>query len=60
MLHIDEQTDAEAWALLDARMDKEWSLVDASSFVAMQRHDITEALTTGHHFEHAGCIRLLK
>lgn len=36
------------------RPDKEWSLTDCISFVAMQERDITEALTGDHHFEQAG------
>jgi len=59
VVHIDQATDDEAWALLDARMDKQWSLVDASSFILMQRMGITEALTNDHHCEQAGYIRLL-
>lgn len=58
ILHVDEVTDAEAWKLLEARADKEWSLVDASSFVVMRRFGMTEALTTDRHFEQAGFIRL--
>ena len=40
--------------------DKEWSLVDCASFVVMQQRQLTEALTTDHHFEQAGFVRLLK
>lgn len=58
ILHVDEATDAEAWKLLEARADKEWSLVDASSFVVMRRFGMTEAITTDHHFEQAGFVRL--
>jgi len=59
VIHIDALLDAEAWALLKARVDKEWSLVDASSFVIMTKHGITEALTTDHHFTQAGFVQLL-
>ena len=59
IVHIDKATDDEAWALLDARLDKQWSLVDASSFILMRRMGITEALTNDHHFEQAGLLRLL-
>jgi predicted nucleic acid-binding protein len=58
LLHVDEATDAEAWGLLEARLDKSWSLVDATSFVVMRRFGIGEALTTDHHFEQAGFMRL--
>jgi predicted nucleic acid-binding protein len=60
IVHIDPALDAEAWDLLRARPDKEWSLVDCASFVVMQHRGITEALTTDHHFEQAGFVRLLK
>ncbi len=56
VLSIDEQ----GWALLKSRPDKEWSLVDAASFVVMRERGIHEALTTDHHFEQAGFARLLK
>lgn len=54
VVHIDQATSSEAWQLLEARSDKEWSLVDASSFVLMRRHGMTEALTSDHHFAQAG------
>ena len=59
IVHIDKALDAEAWRLLETRTDKEWSLVDAASFVVMKNRGITEALTTDHHFEQAGFTRLL-
>jgi len=45
--------------LLRARPDKNYSLCDAMSFLAMGQHGITEALTTDHHFEQEGFKRLL-
>jgi predicted nucleic acid-binding protein len=60
ILHIDSTLDAQAWALFEARPDKEWSLVDCASFVVMQQRGIAEALTADHHFEQAGFVRLLK
>lgn len=60
VLHIDSATDADAWQLLRQRPDKDWSLVDCASFVVMRRRGILEALTTDHHFEQAGFVRLLK
>ncbi|SRR5258708_26316311 len=58
IIHIDQTLDNEAWRLLEARLDKEWSLVDASSFVVMKRYGITQVLTTDHHFTQAGFIRV--
>jgi predicted nucleic acid-binding protein len=49
-----------AWNLWTARPDKDWSFVDCASFVVMQQRGLTEALTTDHHFEQAGFVRLLK
>jgi len=60
IVHIDPRLDKLAWELLKTREDKEWSLVDCASFVIMQERGIKEALTTDHHFEQAGFIRLLK
>ena len=58
IIHIDTALDGESWKLLKARIDKEWSLVDASSFVIMKRYQMTEALTTDHHFTQAGFVKL--
>lgn len=60
ILHIDAETDAQSWQLLIRREDKNWSLVDCSSFIVMQERNITEALTNDNHFEQAGFVRLLK
>ena len=60
VVHVDLVLDGEAWQLLESRQDKQWSLADCASFVLMQRRGILEALTTDHHFEQAGFVRLLK
>jgi predicted nucleic acid-binding protein len=60
IVYIDEALDTQAWQLLKNRADKEWSLVDCASFVVMQQRNLTEALTTDHHFEQAGFVRLLR
>ena len=59
IVHIDEQLDIRAWELLENRLDKTWSLVDCASFVVMEQQGLTDALTTAHHFEQAGFVRLL-
>ena len=59
VIWVDEALHREAVNLLEARMDKEWSLCDAVSFVLMRQRGLTEALTTDHHFEQAGLRRLL-
>jgi uncharacterized protein len=41
------------------RPDKEWSLTDCISCVAMQEHDLTDVLTSDHHFEQMGFHTLL-
>jgi predicted nucleic acid-binding protein len=46
--------------LYEARMDKEWGLVDCLSFVVMWDRGLTEALTGDEHFEQAGFIALLR
>lgn len=58
IVHIDEATDAEAWIMVKRYKDKDWSLVDAASFIIMRRAGLSEALTTDHHFVQAGFIRL--
>lgn len=49
----------EALGLFATRPDKEWSLIDCSSFLIMQELQITEALTADHHFVQAGFRTLL-
>lgn len=58
VVHVDRGLDEQAWDLLDQMLDKEWSLVDAVSFVVMRRFGITEALTTDHHSSQAGFMHL--
>lgn len=60
VLHVSSEIDDQAWQLFSQRLDKDWSLVDCSSFIVMRQYGIQEALTTDHHFEQAGFIRLLK
>ncbi len=48
-----------ALSLLQSQIDKTYSLCDAVSFILMRQYGLTEALTTDHHFEQAGFVRLL-
>lgn len=59
VVHIGEKSHLVAILLLRNRLDKEWSLVDATSFNLMSERGIREALTTDHHFEQARFIKLL-
>lgn len=56
---VDEALHDNAFELLNRRKDKAWSLCDAVSFLVMEAQDEIEALTTDHHFEQAGFVRLL-
>ena len=60
IVHITPTLDEAAWQLLKDRPDKEWSLVDCASLVLMQERGLQESLTTDHHFEQAGFVRLLR
>jgi predicted nucleic acid-binding protein len=46
--------------LFAARSDKEWSLIDCTSFHVMTERGLTDALTADDHFEQAGFRALLK
>jgi predicted nucleic acid-binding protein len=46
-------------ALFEARPDKEWSLIDCTSFEVMRAMRLVEALTTDRHFRQAGFTVLL-
>lgn len=45
--------------LYNRRSDKRWSLTDCISFIIMEDHHITAALTADHHFQQAGFEVLL-
>jgi predicted nucleic acid-binding protein len=57
--HIDPDLDAASWEYLGSHTDKDYSLVDCSSFILMEKHRLTEVLTEDRHFEQSGFIRLL-
>lgn len=59
IVHITPEIHQSAFDLLQKRPDKNWSWVDAASFVVMQSRALTQALTTDHHFDQAGFERLI-
>jgi uncharacterized protein len=60
VIWVREELHERAMQLLFARLDKSWSLCDAVSFVVMNERHILDSLTTDHHFEQAGFVRLLE
>ena len=60
IVHVDETRQEAGWNLWASRPDKSWSLVDCVSFEVMRLRGLTDALTSDHHFEQAGFVRLLK
>ncbi len=59
VVYIDQALHRRSLDLLRERADKNWSLCDAVSFVLMEDFNVSDALTTDHHFEQAGFRRLL-
>lgn len=49
----------QAMTLLDSRLDKNYSLCDAVSFIVMREFGLNESLTTDKHFQQEGFTRLL-
>jgi predicted nucleic acid-binding protein len=59
VISADKDLFNKAVALFGARPDKDWSLTDCTSFVVMDERQLTDALTSDHHFEQAGFLALL-
>jgi predicted nucleic acid-binding protein len=57
---VDASLHRSALSLLQSRLDKTYSLCDAVSFILMRQRGVIEALTTDHHFEQEGFVRLLR
>ena len=55
-----QQLFRQGYRLFANRHDKQWSLTDCTSFVVMEEHGLTDALSSDHHFEQAGFNVLLK
>jgi uncharacterized protein len=60
IIPLSEDLYRRAFALYQARHDKEWGLVDCISFVVMQERRINDALTSDEHFRQAGFRALLR
>jgi len=62
-VEIVPQTDEQfqtALTFYTQRPDKEWSLVDCTSFLIMQKRNLREALAHDEHFQQAGFVPLLR
>ena len=59
IIHIDARIHTEELTRLRGWADKEWSLVDATSFNVMHARKITDALAKDGHFDEAGFNELL-
>ncbi len=57
---VDQVLHRVALAFLRSRLDKDYSLCDAVSFLLMRYRGLSEALTTDRHFSQEGFQRLLK
>lgn len=57
---VDENLHHQGFTLLQNRIDKNYSLCDAVSFIIMRERGLTDALTTDKHFEQEGFIKLLE
>jgi hypothetical protein len=60
VVHITPHLFAQAFGMFKKHTDKEWSLVDCISFVAMQEAGVDEALTFDRHFVQAGFRALMR
>ena len=59
MIWVDASLHEKAMSLLQRRLDKNYSLCDAVSFILMRERNIQEALTTDRHFAQEGFRKLL-
>ena len=60
IVHIDRDLDRRYWGFMAKHRDKDFSLVDCSSFLVMKDRGVSNAITTDQHFEQAGFRRLLR
>ncbi len=55
-IRVDEETERQAWQILESHEDKSWSYVDATSFAVMEREGIDTAFAFDHHFAQRGLV----
>ena len=63
VLSVSRKVFSEALKFYSSRRDKDWGLTDCISFVVMQAHKLTDALTTDNHFDvgkFRGCVSCRK
>lgn len=58
ILHVDEETEREAWAWLRRHDERVYSFIDATSFAVMRRLGIFEALAFDGDFSAAGFVEV--
>ena len=58
VIHVDEETEEEAWRWLRSRPEREYSFVDATSFAVMRKRRIREALAFDGDFNAAGFVEV--
>ncbi|HWX87888.1 MAG TPA: PIN domain-containing protein [Solirubrobacteraceae bacterium] len=58
LIRVEPEVEREAWSILEAHTDKEWSYVDATSFALIEREDFTAAFAFDRHFAQRG-LRVL-
>jgi predicted nucleic acid-binding protein len=60
VIPVTEDLYTQAFALYSQRLDKDWGLTDCISFIVMNDHQLSDALTTDEHFRQAGFRPLLR
>ena len=58
LVTLSQEHEARAWRLLEERSDKDYSFVDAASFVVMRALGVEKAFSFDLHFEQEGFQRV--
>lgn len=59
IVSVDTELLMQALVLYESRSDKTWGLTDCISFIVMQQHNLTDAVTGDRHFVQAGFRALM-